>query len=132
MKICGIELKSNNIILSVIDNKEYQDIKIKKLTLDDDEKQESIRKFCNEFLLFLEKENIEKVVIKKRAKKGNFAGGAVTFKLEGLIQLNPLCEVELISAQAVAAFERKNKIELPNSLKKYQEQAYLTAYSRFF
>jgi len=131
MKICGIELKSNNIILSVIENKQFINTKIKKLSLEDDEKQESIRKFCNEFLLFLENESIEKIVIKKRAKKGNFAGGAVTFKIEGLIQLNPLCEVELISAQAVAAFERKNKIQLPSDLKKYQEQAYLTAYSRF-
>lgn len=69
MKICGIELKANNIILSVIDNKEFQDIKTKKLTLEDDEKQEDIRKFCNEFLLFLEQEEIEKVVIKK-SKKG--------------------------------------------------------------
>jgi len=127
MKICGIELKANNIILSVIENRQFQDIKTKKLTLEDDEKQEDIRKFCNEFLLFLEQENIEKIVIKKRAKKGNFAGGAVTFKLEGLIQLNPLCEVELISAQAISSFEKKNEIEYPSSLKKYQEQAYLCA-----
>ncbi|RXK12754.1 hypothetical protein CP965_09270 [Halarcobacter mediterraneus] len=127
MKICGIELKANNIILVVLDNKNFLDLKIKKLTLEDDEKQEDIRKFCNEFLLFLENENIEKVVIKKRAKKGNFAGGAVTFKLEGLIQLNPLCEVELISAQSISSFEKKNQIEFPNSLKKYQEQAYLCA-----
>jgi len=127
MKICGIELKANNIILSVIENKQFQEIKTKKLTLEDDEKQEDIRKFCNEFLLFLEQENIEKIVIKKRAKKGNFAGGAVTFKLEGLIQLNPLCEVELISAQSISAFEKKNEIEYPSSLKRYQEQAFLCA-----
>lgn len=127
MKICGIELKANNIILAVIENKEYQNIKTKKLTLEDDEKQEDIRKFCNEFLLFLEQEKIEKIVIKKRAKKGNFAGGAVTFKLEGLIQLNPLCEVELISAQSINAFEKKNQIEFPVELKKYQEQAFLAA-----
>ena len=127
MKICGIELKANNIILSVLENGEFLDLKIKKLTLDDDEKQESIRKFCNEFLLFLEEEEIEKIVIKKRAKKGNFAGGAVTFKLEGLIQLNPLCEVELVAAQAISSFEKKNEIEFPSLLNKYQEQAFLAA-----
>ncbi len=132
MKICGIELKSNNIFLAVIENKEYLNLKIKKITLENDESQEDIRKFCNEFLLFLEQNQIEKVVIKKRAKKGNFAGGAVTFKLEGLIQLNPLTEVTLISSQTIASFEKKNQIEFPSSLKKYQEQAYLTAYSEFF
>lgn len=127
MNICGIELKANNVILVVLKNNEYIDIKIKKLILEDDEKQEDIRKFCNEFLDFLQKNEIEKVFIKKRAKKGTFSGGAVTFKLEGLIQLNPLCSVDLISSQSISTFEKKNQIEFPKELKKYQEQAYLTA-----
>lgn len=130
MKICGIELKSNYAVLTVLEDKEFLDLKIKKITLENDESQEDIRKFCNEFLLFLEQNEIEKVVIKKRAKKGNFAGGPVTFKMEGLIQLNPLCEVELISAQTISSFEKKNQIDFPESLKKYQEQAFLTAYSQ--
>ena len=127
MNICGIELKANNVILVVLKNNEYIDIKIKKIVLEDDEKQEDIRKFCNEFLDFLQKNEIEKIFIKKRAKKGNFSGGAVTFKMEGLIQLNPLCSVELISTQTVSTFEKKNQIQFPKELKKYQEQAYLTA-----
>lgn len=125
MKTCGIELKANNIILVVLDNEEFIELKTKKIILEDDENQENIRSFCNEFLLFLEQNQIEKVYIKKRAKKGNFAGGAVTFKMEGLIQLNPLCQVELLSAQALSNFEKKNEIKFPKNLKKYQEQAYL-------
>ncbi len=127
MNICGIELKANNVILLVLEDGKYIDIKIKKLIIEDDEKQEDIRKFCNEFLDFLQKNEIEKVFIKKRAKKGAFSGGAVTFKLEGLIQLNPFCSVDLVSAQSVSTFEKKNQIEFPKELKKYQEQAYLTA-----
>ena len=127
MNICGIELKANNVILVVLKDNEYIDIKIKKLILEDDEKQEDIRKFCNEFLDFLQKNEIKKVFIKKRAKKGAFSGGAVTFKLEGLIQLNPFCSVDLISSQSISTFEKKNQIEFPKELKKYQEQAYLTA-----
>ena len=126
MNICGIELKANNVILVVLEDDKYIDTKIKKLIIEDDEKQEDIRKFCNEFLDFLEKNKIEKVFIKKRAKKGTFSGGAVTFKLEGLIQLNPLCSVDLISSQSISTFEKKNQIEFPKELKKYQEQAYLT------
>lgn len=129
MKICGIELKSNNVILAVVDDKKFIDLKIKKLILEDDESQIDIRKFCSEFLVFLEQNEIEKIVIKKRAKKGNFAGGAVTFKLEGLIQLNPQCEVELVSSQAISSFEKKNIVEFPKELKKYQEQAYLSVLS---
>lgn len=127
MNICGIELKANNVILVVLDNGKYIDTKIKKLIIEDDEKQEDIRKFCNEFLDFLQKNEIEKIYIKKRAKKGTFSGSAVTFKLEGLIQLNPLCSVDLISSQSISTFEKKNQIEFPKELKKYQEQAYLTA-----
>ena len=127
MNICGIELKANNIILVVLSNNNYIETKIKKLIIEDDEKQEDIRKFCNEFLDFLQKNEIEKIYIKKRAKKGTFSGGAVTFKIEGLIQLNPICSVDLISSQSISTFEKKNQIEFPKELKKYQEQAYLTA-----
>lgn len=130
MKTCGIELKAKNMILVVLEDKKFIDLKTKKITLEDDENQNDIRSFCNDFLLFLEQNKIEKVFIKKRAKKGNFAGGAVTFKMEGLIQLNPLCEVQLLSAQAISSFEKKNEIEFPKGLKKYQEQAFLVAMSK--
>lgn len=131
MRICGIELKSNQAILSVIEKEDdiviYIDMKIKKITLEDDESQDSIRAFCNDLLEFLINNQINQVVIKKRAKKGNFAGGAVTFKMEALIQLNPHCEVKLIAPQAISSYEKKNSIELPNELNKYQEQSYLSA-----
>lgn len=130
MKICGIDLKASNMILVVLENGKFLDLKIKKIVLENDESQEEIRKFCNDFLFFLEQNEIEKIVVKKRAKKGNFSGGAVTFKMEGLIQLNPLCSVELITSQSISSFEKKNEIEYPSSLKKYQEQAFLTAYSQ--
>jgi len=129
MNICGIELKSNYAVLVILKNGEFQDLKIKKIELVDDEKQENIRVFCNEFLLFLEKNKVDKVFIKKRAKKGNFAGGANTFKIEALIQLNPFCEVNLICAQSISSFEKKNSIDFPKNLKKYQQQAYLAALS---
>lgn len=131
MKICGIDLKANNMILVVLDDKKFIDLKRKKITLENDENQNDIRSFCNDFLLFLEENQIEKVYIKKRAKKGNFSGGAVTFKMEGLIQLNPLCEVELISSQSINSFQKKNEINFPKTLKKYQEQAYLTGFANF-
>lgn len=133
MRICGIDLKANNAILSVIETNEnddisvYIDMNIKKITLENDENQLDIRKFCNDLLVFLMKNNIEKVVIKKRAKKGNFAGGAVTFKMEALIQLNPHCAVELISSASISSFSKKNEVEFPNKLKKYQEHSYLSA-----
>lgn len=131
MKVCGVELKANNAIFSVFEKSDddiviYIDLKIKKITLDDDEKQEDIFEFSKQLNLFLQENQIKKIFIKKRAKKGNFAGGPVTFKMEGLIQLNQVCETVLVSSQTISSFEKKNIIEFPKELKKYQESAYLT------
>lgn len=131
MKICGIELKSNNAIVSVIETSQtetsYINTKIKKFVLEDDEKIDSILKFKSEIESFLKEYNIEKIALKKRAKKGTFAGGAVTFKSEAIIQLNDVCEVRFISSQAITKYTKANEIILPNELNKYQEQAYLSS-----
>jgi hypothetical protein len=126
MNACGIELKANEAIIVVLNNQSQECIAHTKIKINNDESQEDIRAFCNEFLLFLEQHNITHIGIKKRAKKGTFSGGAVTFKMESLIQLNPLCSVELISAQSLSAFAKNNSLST-NFVKKYQETACLTA-----
>ncbi|AXH09431.1 hypothetical protein CP960_04190 [Malaciobacter halophilus] len=127
MRVCGIELKANNTILTVVDNKEFLNLKIKKITLEDDECQDSIKEYFSKIEEFLKVNCIDKLILKKRAKKGNFAGGAVTFKMEALIQLNSICKVKLISSQSLSSFEKRNEIVFPKELKKYQEQSYLCA-----
>jgi len=131
MKICGIELKSNYTILTLVDfnydtkNIEYIDLKIKKIILDDDENQNSVISYQEQINTFFNENQVEKILIKKRAKKGNFSGGAVTFKMEGIIQLYKKAEVFLLTAQSISSYEKKNEIQIPNKLKKYQEQSYL-------
>ena len=131
MKLCAIDLKANNTVLVVVEKDDdlvdYTDLKIKKIELADDEVQENIISYFKAINDFLQENKIEQVIIKKRAKKGSFSGGSNTFKAEAIIQLNTVCKVELISAQTINAFEKKNNIEFPKNLKKYQEQAYLTA-----
>lgn len=130
MRICGIELKSNNCIMTLIEFENNNildvDLTIKKIILFDDEKRDSILNFYKEITTFIKENKIEKIVIKKRAKKGNFAGGAVTFKMEALIQSILNIEVDLISSQSISSYDKKNHITFPTFLKKYQEQAYLT------
>ncbi len=125
-----MELKANNLLFCIIDTKEdplYQDTKIKKLSLEDDEDEKCVTDFFNTVREIIKEHGIEKIAIKKRAKKGNFAGGAVTFKIEALVQLNGICAVELVSPRAISSFEKKNSIEFPPKLNKYQQQAYLAA-----
>jgi len=131
MNICGIELKSNNTIVSVIkrdnENVKYVNTKIKKIILENDEITSSLLEFQDELETFLKDNNIEKIALKKRAKKGNFAGGAVTFKLETIIQLNKVCEIEFITSQAISKYTKTNDVIFPKELNKYQEQAYLSS-----
>jgi len=97
-RICGIELKSSEAILMVLkceyDGIEYVDIVPRKIKLGDDESSESVNSFYDSVVDFIKDNQIDIIVIKKRAKKGKMAGGAVSFKMEALIQLNGISEVE--------------------------------------
>ena len=79
MKICAIDLKANNTILVVVEKNDdlidYIDLKIKKIELEDDEVQENIVSYFKAINEFLQENQIEQVIIKKRAKKGSFSGG---------------------------------------------------------
>ena len=74
MKICAIDLKANNTILVVLEKNneqiKYLDLKIKKIELEDDEIQENIITYSKAINDFLQENQIEQVLIKKRAKKG--------------------------------------------------------------
>ena len=131
MVVCGVELKGAEAIVALIESSgdiiSYQDIDPRKIKLTDDESKASIRSFSDTFSAFLQAHGVEVVAIKKRAKKGNYSGGAVSFKMEGIIQLCADVDVELIAPQAISAFSRKKRVEIPDQLNQYQEQAFLTA-----
>ena len=131
MNLCGIELKSNNAIVSVIeytdDEINFIETKTKKIVLENDEDINSILKYKTELESFLSEYKIEKIALKKRAKKGTFVGGAVTFKSEAIIQLNTICTVNFVTSQAISKYTKTNEPNLPKELNKYQEQAYLSS-----
>ncbi|WP_120497597.1 DUF3010 family protein [Kiloniella sp. EL199] len=129
MRVCGIELKSNEAILVVLEAAEdgpvYIALPTRKITLGDSDKAADVTDFQRKITAFFKENDVTKVAIKKRAKKGKFAGGPDTFKMEALIQVIPDLEVQLVTPQALAAMEKKQDIIYPNSLMKYQEVAYL-------
>lgn len=73
MRICGIELKSNTTICSVVnieDKKiDYMNVQPKKIILEDNENQESIINFQKEINNFIQNNSIEKIVLKKEQLK---------------------------------------------------------------
>jgi ATP sulfurylase len=130
-RICGVELKASDAIVSlvtIVDGQaEHIELPTKKIKIDDDESIESIKSFFDAFCNFINANEIELIVIKKRMKKGQFAGGPISFKLEALIQLNGTIDVKLLSSQAIAAADKKEAIELPENILRYQIDAYKAA-----
>ena len=130
-KICGIELKSSDAILAVIEESdgdvEFIDVESRRINIGNDESCTDIQSFYNSFVTFVRDHQIDVVVIKKRAKKGRMAGGAVSFKLEALIQLNGFVGVEFVSGQGIAAANKRESFNIPEDLNKYQEAALMAA-----
>lgn len=132
MRICGVELaasRANIVIVDAIDsgNTELVPCQTCSLELQDADSQDEVKSFKQAFQSLLLENHVEQVVVKKRSTKGDFAGGAVSFKIEGLIQLNDVCGVSLLSATAIANAVKKYAIQVPGGIFKYQGTAFLTA-----
>lgn len=107
----------------------HADVKPKKLILTNDENPDEVRAFRDSIFAFFRENNVTIVAIKKRGKKGEFSGGPVGFKLEGIIQLYEDCPVRLVAAQTISAIQKKDSPDKPDSILKYQQVAFETAYS---
>ena len=127
MTICGIDIKGSEAIFAVAtqgpDGLQHLTIATKKIALDDDDDALNVKAFAAQVTAFVKTNAITRIAIKKRSKKGEFAGGPTTFKIEGIIQLLDACEVQLLSPQTLNAQFKKHAFELPASLNKYQHDA---------
>ena len=130
MKVCGVELSSKNASLVVLEG-DFDDFNVinssqPKLSIANDESDEDVKHFMAELKAFHEQHSIQAYVIRARKKTGRFAGGAVSFKLEGLFQLLD-CPSQLLSAKDFNAIAKRHGNLLDPSLKKYQENAFYSA-----
>jgi len=133
MTICGIEIKGSEAIIAVasLDNQTLTHVALatKKIALDDDDEAANVKAFAAQVKAFVQANGITRIAIKKRSKKGEFAGGPTTFKIEGVFQLLEGVEVTLLSPQTINAQYKKHTFDLPATLNKYQHEAYKTACS---
>lgn len=131
MTICGIEIKGSEAIFALATqgdhSLEHVVTATKKMALDDDEEAINVKAFATQIAAFVKANAITRIAIKKRSKKGEFAGGPTTFKIEGILQLLDGCEVQLLSPQTLNAQFKKHAFGLPASLNKYQHEAYKAA-----
>lgn len=133
MKICGVEIKGSEAIFAVASRAtgalEHLPLSTKKIALEDDDESVNVKAFAALISTFVRDNDITRIAIKKRSKKGEFAGGPTTFKIEGVLQLLEGVEVTLLSPQTINAQNKKHNFDLPATLNKYQHEAYKTACS---
>lgn len=129
MRICGVEIKGSTARLAVVEEDDDGGPRLvpsetKKITLKDDRSKDSLNSFKGAIESFIHENSIDAVCIKERAKKGSFAGGAISFKIETLIQLVESCDVNFISSQRLAMFAKTNYAGAPAETPAYLATAF--------
>lgn len=137
MKVCGVDLKGNEAIICLLSFDKglfsLPDCRARRLTLEDIDSRQALKDFQFAFAKLLEDYKVDKVIIRERHKKGKFAGGAISFKLEAAIELigSDTIEVELITPSKTKEIISEHPLPvkfLDTGLKAFQEFAFLTAY----
>lgn len=131
MIVCGIQIAGSEAIFTILKkrNGDIQDItgNFRKLKLANDENCNEVRSFSKTINSHFDNLNPKKIGIIKRNKSGKFSGGAVSFKIEGLIQIYEKNNVELISPRTLKKFQKeKSPVITPQC--KYQKDSCLLAH----
>jgi len=131
MRVCGCEISAQEVRLAVVypndeGNMEMLRLKATRIELEDDTSEVDLRSFLADLQQFSREHEIDTFVIKTRAKKGRMAGGAVSFKIETLIQLVEGCRTKFVSPVALAHFAKKDLDEYPEKLPVYLKNAFLS------
>jgi hypothetical protein len=130
VRVCGCEISAQEVRLAVVqlnDEGEVEMLRLKttRIELGDDTSETNLRSFQAALREFSSEHAIDTFVIKTRAKKGKMAGGAVSFKIETLIQLVEGCDTRFVSPVALSNFAKKQLEAYPDKLLVYLKNAFL-------
>lgn len=131
MRICGCDISGQEVRLAVVYLNDEGNVEMlrpdtTRIKLDDDTSEVALRLCLAALHAFSRENEIETFVIKTRAKKGRMAGGAVSFKIETLIQLVDGCHTRFVSPVALSHFAKKDVKEYPAKLPVYLKNAFLS------
>ena len=131
MKTCGIEIDNDKAIIVGLERYEDGTIEIcehsTKIVLNDHEKSESIKDFSDLVHSQLDTIGADRIAVIKRQTKGPYAAGALSFKIESVIQCYKGLDVELIASATIKAYLKKNSMEIKPKYK-YLENALQAAF----
>jgi hypothetical protein len=130
MRVCGCEISAQEVRLAVVQLNdegavEMLRLKTTRIELTDDTSEADLRAFQAALHAFSREHQIDTYVIKTRARKGKMAGGAVSFKIETLIQLVEGCDTRFVSPVALSNFAKKQLEAYPEKLLVYLKNAFL-------
>ncbi|MFT5823804.1 MAG: hypothetical protein ACI8ZM_005067 [Crocinitomix sp.] len=112
MKVLGISLEGSTAIFSAIEKQGDTIVDLsadyKKMELKDHLDSSEVKILCGNLHILFEQGQFDRIGIIKRGTKGRFAASVVSFKIEGLIQMYPACEIEFIASATLKAFYKKN------------------------
>ena len=131
MRVAGMTIKGKTIAISVLDSmdKNYEYFKtIPKLEISDSDSQEELKQLAQSLNAFIGENQIDIIYIKKRGKKGEYAGGADSFKIEAVIQLLNT-SVVLLAPTTIASSNKGITVKGSESIFGYQEDSLKTAYA---
>jgi hypothetical protein len=134
MKICGVELKGGEAIISLLtyEGETFNVPSCRKVSfsISQSASAESIREFHFAFHKLMDDYKVDEIVIIEREQKGKLAGSATSFKLEAAIQLTET-PVHLISPVIIKEQLKRNPplVEFESlDLKRVQQNAFDVAY----
>ena len=118
MKVCGVDLKGNEAIVSLVSLADglfhLPDCRTRRLTLADTSAK-GLKSFQSTFAKLVEDYKIDAVIIRQRQSKGKFAGSAIGFKLEAAIELIEELQVVVFSPTDIKESLRRNPLSVPFS-----------------
>lgn len=130
MVVLGIELKASDAIVVVIEKsndgqcigKEYKKISLNSTN------QEDAQSFRDLFVALIEQYSPSKIVMNSRQQKGDYAAGAVTFVMEGILLTLNQVNVTSVAGATVRAKLKSGVIQTHyDGYPKYTEKAFQLA-----
>ncbi|MCH1931628.1 DUF3010 family protein [Shewanella sp. A25] len=136
MRICGVELKGGEAIISLLsyEGETFNVPSCRKASfaVSQSASAEAIREFHFAFHKLMEDYKVDEIVIIEREQKGKLAGSATSFKLETAIQLGDL-PVTLLSPVAIKEQNKRNPPQVDFEtleLKRVQLPAFEAAFAQ--
>jgi hypothetical protein len=132
MKVIGIDIRGSKAFFVALERigNSIEDVtgNFTSLELKDHKDSAELRRYQDTIFDFLRGIASNTIGILSKNTGGKFQGSSVSFKIEGLIQCYPEMDIEIVSPNSVAAFQKKNELTIVKKFAYQEEAARLAAY----